>query len=403
MLVSLLLTFLLVGVRAQDCQQDTNCSRPNCTCFSTESPLDPNFPPPFFPQFVVLSFNDAVTVTNFPFYNEILNTYKNPNDCGISGTFFVNHLYLDYTLANELWRLGSEIGVRSVTATPDISYWRQANYTTWKNEFSDMRDMLIKYAYIDEKDIIGTRVPYLELGGDEMFRALSDGGYQYDSSWPSLIYTNWFGSPPKGAIFPYTLDFKSLQDCPIGECPVNVYPGFWETPVVDLQDFRGEACAMIDACQSYNNETECPEQICEDNVFNFLLDNFKINYDNNKAPFGLHTHHSWFLLDELGDSNAHTNGYKRFLEHITTQYSDVWVISHSRLLEWMKNPAIAPDIPSQPAFQCPTFLPPTTCPTPLMCDYNTNLPIPGLEEINMQICSRPCPPNYPWLGNVNGS
>lgn len=61
------------------------------------------------------------------------------------------------------------------------------------------------------------------------------------------------------------------------------------------------------------NETDCADQNCEDNVFKFLKRNFEYNYNSNRAPFGVFTHHSWFLLDEINESTAHTNGYLRFV------------------------------------------------------------------------------------------
>ena len=85
-------------------------------CFSTESPIpddtDPNNRKT--PQLVVLSFDDAITKINFPFY-EIISELKNPNDCNISMTFFVSHTYTDYSLVHEQLRRGNEIAVHSVT------------------------------------------------------------------------------------------------------------------------------------------------------------------------------------------------------------------------------------------------------------------------------------------------
>lgn len=37
----------------------------------------------------------------------------------------------------------------------------------------------------------------------------------------------------------------------IGYPPTESFPGMWVAPMTDLQDNRGEACAMLDACQGY--------------------------------------------------------------------------------------------------------------------------------------------------------
>lgn len=64
----------------------------------------------------------------------------------------------------------------------------------------------------------GWRAPFLEVGGDEMYSAMEELGLEYDCSWPTLKYTNWYGSKPYGALWPYTLDYPSIQVCPrIGE------------------------------------------------------------------------------------------------------------------------------------------------------------------------------------------
>ena len=60
------------------------------------------------------------------------------------------------------------------------------------------------------------------------------------------------------AMFPYTLDYKSKQDCPIEPCPSCSWPGVWEQPMIDLEDEWlgsnpacpecGNVCSMLDGC-----------------------------------------------------------------------------------------------------------------------------------------------------------
>ena len=59
-------------------------------------------------------------------------------------------------------------------------------------------------------------------------------------------------------MFPYTLDYKSKQDCPIEPCPTCSWPGVWEQPMIDLEDEWlgsnpacpecGNVCSMLDGC-----------------------------------------------------------------------------------------------------------------------------------------------------------
>ncbi|MPC30174.1 hypothetical protein E2C01_023433 [Portunus trituberculatus] len=96
----------------------------------------------------------------------------------------------------------------------------------------------------------GWRAPFLELGGDEMFSALQQLGLKYDCSWTTLKYTNWFEKPNQG-LWPYTLDYNSPQDCPLGRCPKDTYPGVWVMPMLDLNDNKNQPCAMLDTCQRF--------------------------------------------------------------------------------------------------------------------------------------------------------
>ena len=91
----------------------TLCDSPTCRCSSTSLPN--GMSDEEVPQFIVLSFDDAVTVTNYPFYKEIAADISNPNGCDMKMTFFVTHENTDYTLVNDLHRSGHEVGVNSVT------------------------------------------------------------------------------------------------------------------------------------------------------------------------------------------------------------------------------------------------------------------------------------------------
>ena len=96
------------------CIQDENCFAPECLCFSTSTPLEGKNSVKKTPQMVIISFDDAVTVTNSEFY-QYISQFQNPNECPMSMTFFVSHEYNDYTLVNELHRKGHEIAVHTVT------------------------------------------------------------------------------------------------------------------------------------------------------------------------------------------------------------------------------------------------------------------------------------------------
>ncbi|CAN8005983.1 unnamed protein product [Ixodes pacificus] len=88
-----------------------NCKLPNCMCESTKPPVKD------MPQFVMLTFDDAVTETNMKFYRELLENPKRKNKangCRIAATFFASGEYLDYPSVNELYRMGNEIALHSI-------------------------------------------------------------------------------------------------------------------------------------------------------------------------------------------------------------------------------------------------------------------------------------------------
>ena len=64
---------------------------------------------------------------------------------------------------------------------------------------------------------------------------------EWDSSWPTQTFRN-------PGLWPYTLDYKSTQDCEVGPCPEDSIPGFWVAPMIDWTDQQNIVCSMVDAC-----------------------------------------------------------------------------------------------------------------------------------------------------------
>lgn len=110
-----------------------------------------------------------------------------------------------------------------------------------KKQFADQIDLINEFAKIPKSEIKGMRLPFLQLSGDNSFKMIEQTSLSYDCSWSSLSYV-------KNGLWPYTLDFKSVQDCPIGPCPVSSIPGVWVLPMINWEDQKGFTCAMVDAC-----------------------------------------------------------------------------------------------------------------------------------------------------------
>ncbi len=67
------------------------------------------------PQFVMITFDDAVTVTNYETYTKFHEFKNRHNGCPIGATFFLSHENTNYKLVNELHRRGNEIASHTIT------------------------------------------------------------------------------------------------------------------------------------------------------------------------------------------------------------------------------------------------------------------------------------------------
>lgn len=77
--------------------------------------------------------------------------------------------------------------------------------------------------------------------------------------------------------------------------------------------------------------------------------------------------------------------------------SDVWVVTISQALEWIKNPTTLENIEAFAPWKCDST-PPPACPAGecRVCYY------PERERV-MRTCAPRCPPHYPWVGNPDGN
>lgn len=265
-----------------------------------------------------------MVTTNFPFYKDELTERKNPNGHPISATFFISHEYTDYPKVNELYIDGHDIALHSISHDPYEDYWGNGDGKLWREEVVDQKRQIITLAAIpNQADVQGMRAPHLKGGGDVMYQELYDAKFVWENSRPTLAYR-----PPDG-MWPYTNDYLSTQDCKIEPCPIGAYPGFWTVPLIDLLSSSLTECAMADACTPVLNTT--------DQTFEFLQTNFLEHYNGNRVPFELSIHAGW--VNGTGNETIaeRRKGYDQFLDYLAT-LPDVYLVSISRGLEWVKNP-----------------------------------------------------------------
>lgn len=345
----------------------SNCKLPNCSCFGVQ----PNLRMEDRPQLVMLTFDDAITVSNIKTYREIIGKRRNKLDNQpIRLTFFVCHEYNDYELTQELYSNGHEIAVHSISHESNTDLWRRGTPAKWKAEMVGMRTIIGTFGLVPSKEIRGHRAPFLQTAGDTTFDMLSKEGFLYDSSMP----TRSFMDPP---VWPYTLDYGySPQDCQIEPCPEKTYPGLWEVPMIQYEMRSRDGvfyCSMADACT--------PQPKSRKETKEYLMINFRRHYLTNKAPFPLFLHEAW-----LQDTQR-LSGYLDFLDDILTK-EDVFVVTVRDVIEYMKNPVKYSNYSSY------NHEKPGACGDAKTCRYKEPLR-------NMKTCA-PCPRYYPWIGTPLG-
>ncbi|XP_030554082.1 uncharacterized protein LOC115757805 [Drosophila novamexicana] len=358
-------------LRAEPCSA-AKCKLPECRC------SDAILPRPKFkgkeheiPQFVTITFDDAVNAVNYAQYELLFDGLSNPDGCAATGTFFLSHEYTDYVRVNALYNAGHEIALHSVTHGDGTDYWREADVETIEREFGAQLQMLETFAKVNAKRVQGIRLPFLQISGNNSFEAVKNLGLTYDSSWPTQQHK-------EPAMWPYTLDYLSIQDCQIGPCPDAALPGVWVNPMVTWTDTEGYSCSMIDAC-AY------PPADDVDALFEWMLENFNRHYKGNRAPFGMYLHAAWFAR-----GRNYFAAFKKFMHHLST-YPDVYMTGVSRMLEYVKKPVLG-----QPFKSCEEK-PNTSC-QPVHCNVQK---VSTGETRYMSVCDK-CPIVYPWLGNPLG-
>ena len=131
-------------------------------------------------------------------------------------TFFVSHEYTNYCEIQDLYSQRHDIGDNSISRLSPSSWWANATQEGQREEILGMRDILRKWGNVKAEDVKGYRAPYIQVGGNMEFKVLKDEGFLYESSMPTQKFMN----PP---LWPYTLDYRSIQDCQIPPCPNGMY------------------------------------------------------------------------------------------------------------------------------------------------------------------------------------
>lgn len=309
------------------CEQDINCNLPDCFC----DHLRHSMSKAKIPQMVYFAFDGPIDGTVVRYFQTLFDqSRRNPNKCPIRFNIFLSHANTNYSHVQELYDSGAEIGTNGLGS----------NYLATRqsvlDEATQMRQNIISKTNISNSDIKGFRSPYLSTAGDEMVDALKEAGYSYDISYtftrrPHTSFDAW----------PITLDFGWPYICNIAPCPRKSHKGFWEVPVNSLYDWtQSDFCTYADECRNQPNS--------EDETFQYLMDNFMNGYRGNRVPFGVHLHARWFHI------HRYLRGVNRFIEELL-KMKDVYIVSVSDIIEWVKTPVTLNNINSFTKWKCPVL------------------------------------------------
>jgi len=320
--LSILLSVLSLfkGILGYSCNPNT-CKPPSCTCASQLPPggIDPKDAP----QFVILSYDDAVNDSTFSILKDMYKGLAHSNGCPVVATHFVQNIYTNYHQVQQLYAQGDEIALHTFGHTALAS----------QHEINSGRTVLSTFAGIPLSDIRGFRAPFLNYTND-LIQSVQNLGLAYDSSAPTIR---------QDASWPYTLDngFSDTDvDCnTTGTCgSMTNHNGLWEIPLYSF---------------FYNNASKPPISMDPpyDNgdLMTLLKDNFNYRYNGNRQPLAIAVH-----AVHCNEPEAKVKLFRNFIKWCIGQ-KDVYFITYSQLIEYMKNPVKASDLEGHPAISCSKF------------------------------------------------
>ncbi|XP_065680528.1 chitin deacetylase 8-like isoform X1 [Hydra vulgaris] len=289
-----------------------NCRLPSCRCAGTDIPG--GLSKVNTPQMILLTMDDGVTPENYQLYSELLNGSTNFNGCPIKATFFVSGDNSDYAYVKKLQQSGHEIADHSATHKLPEEWWSNTA------ALEDLQTEILTQKNTIQQEVgtttLGWRTPFL-ASQENTFKVLAENQFLYDSSLGTTPGTRWW---------PYTLDYLPSLPCYMANCPTFTYPGVWEIPLITLQcdESATTFATMLDECT--NLETE-------ESTYNMLMTNFKLHYEDNKQPFPMFGHSTWF-----DNASYRKDAVIRFMNDVR-KFSDVYFVTAQQAIEWIKSPA----------------------------------------------------------------
>ena len=290
------------------------CRLPECYCAGVVPPEGLSREET--PQFILVTFDDAVTSFSESFVDAVFAGITNPDGRIAPRTYFVTQQYSNPELIRSLYDQGHEIANHTATHETGL----QTDRGAWLQQMTALQDFLIYEAGIPADQVAGFRAPYL-ASNEPMWEALDELGYLYDSSVTEKPNDPVVVSKGIDAyVWPHTLDYGHGLTCGPESCPTTRVSGLWTIPMWVLYTEEGIQQAVMDPATS------------SDSLFqNLLVHNFQRHYQGNRAPLGLYLH-----AGQLWNPDRQKKLRSFLIEKLALP--DVWMITMRGLIEWMQNP-----------------------------------------------------------------
>ncbi|AGE56244.1 polysaccharide deacetylase [Paramecium bursaria Chlorella virus NE-JV-1] len=312
--------FALVAVAA-------GCSLPNCYDPGSKMPLPINE----VPQFVLLSHDDEINVNTFDAFQKV-------GICDSKITFFLMWSKIDCRYVRAFYDAGHEIALHTVnhlhlTGVPldDLAY-----------EMLGVRELVHEKCGIPMEAMIGFRAPFLEVNEHTRKVLYDDKNILYESSYNT-----------DAPMVPFTLDSGLVKNSSVAS---ESYPGLWQIPLNSISNAMHKATYSMDPGRISQDQTESPATgskfIPANDMRDLLIQNFN-EHRENRLPFSVNFHTPWMNAD------GYAAALGKFLDY-TRRFDDVYFITYTELIEWMKNPVPVSKMPKQSRSCVPIVVPAET-------------------------------------------
>jgi len=252
------------------------------------------------PQFITITIDDAVHAPAADLFRP-LTIPRDKRGCGIKATFYVS---IEGNTRCEVVQ-----GLRKGLHEMATHTYNHVGFPG-VDEIQGAKTFLVNQCGVPADEIKGFRAPLLQWN-DATLATLKASGFLYDSSIsPTNHVLNEYG---KKHIWPFTFSQESIAKFSYNGPTITPHLGLWEIPMWPLYSGTSESIPM-----DYPGGIPLIDQ------------NFRLRYNGNRAPLGLFFHAGWF--------QTHGNEMREWIQDIMDAHDDVFFVTSSDLLDWMRNP-----------------------------------------------------------------